>query len=81
MDRFHRKPHGEDTRNGRECRFCSEMDPDFFQRKPMDRLVQSQHADTASAHLTEEGYIKHRIVELAKKRSTLLNRQALSRPA
>jgi len=70
MDRFHRSSRGEDTRNGRECQFCHAMDPDFGRRMPMDRLVHSTLDDTASAHLTEEGYVKHRIAELVRKRSS-----------
>jgi hypothetical protein len=33
----------------------------------MDRLVASQLDNTAAAHLTEDGYIKHRIVELTQR--------------
>lgn len=66
MDLFHRKYQGIDTRTGRDCQFCRQADPDFAKRKPMDRLVQSD--DIASAHLTEDGYVKHRIAELMKKR-------------
>jgi hypothetical protein len=35
----------------------------------MDRLVLSKLDDTASAHLTEDGYVKHRIAELMNKRA------------
>jgi hypothetical protein len=35
----------------------------------MDRLVLSKLEDTAAAHLTEDGYVKHRIAELLKKRA------------
>jgi len=69
MDRFHRESHGQDTRNGRECQFCSLMDPQFSQRKAIDRLVQGKLPDIASAHLTEDGYVQHRIAELRKKRA------------
>lgn len=33
----------------------------------MDRLVAPQLDNTAAAHLTEDGYIKHRIAELTQK--------------
>jgi hypothetical protein len=69
MDRFHRKPEHTDTRNGRECRFCSSMDPDFSRRHPIDRMVVPKLDDTASAHLTEDGYVRHRIAELVKRRA------------
>jgi hypothetical protein len=35
----------------------------------MDRLVLSKLDDTAAAHLTEDGYVKHRIAELMKRRA------------
>lgn len=68
---FHRDSRGQDTRNGRECGFCSLMDPDFAKRKPMDRLVQSKLDDIAPAHLTEDGYVRHRIAELIRRRASL----------
>jgi len=70
MDLFHRNSRGKDTPIGRDCQFCRRLDPEFGQRKPIDRLVQSKLDDTASAHLTEDGYVKHRIAELMKKRSS-----------
>ena len=69
MDGFHRRSQGHDTRNHRECQFCYAMDPEFSRRQPMDRLVQSKLEDSASAHLTEDGYVRHRIAELMKLRS------------
>jgi hypothetical protein len=45
------------------------MDPGFSQRKPIDRLVLSTLGDAAAAHLSEDGYIRHRLAELAKKRA------------
>jgi len=71
MDLFHRKSQGKgkDTPTGRDCQFCYRADPNFAKRDPMDRLVQSKLDDTAAAHLTEDGYVKHRIAELLKKRA------------
>jgi hypothetical protein len=71
MDLFHRKLQGKgkDTPTGRDCQFCHRVDPDFTKRDPMDRLVLSKLDDTAAAHLTEDGYVKHRIAELIKKRA------------
>jgi hypothetical protein len=69
MDLFHRKSQGKDTPTGRDCQFCYRVDPDFTKRDPMDRLVLSKLDDTAAAHLTEDGYVKHRIAELLKKRA------------
>jgi hypothetical protein len=70
MDLFHRNSQGKDTRTGRDCEFCCRVDPDFTRRDPMDRLVLSKLDDTAAAHLTEDGYVKHRIAELMKKRAS-----------
>jgi hypothetical protein len=81
MDLFHRASRGQDTRIGRECQFCRNMDPDFFRRRPMDRLVQSKLADVASAHMTEEGYVKHRIAELVKKQAAMTDVASLRRSA
>ncbi len=63
MDRLHRKPQPKETRTGRDCRFCQRSDPDFGKRDPMDRLVCSELNDTAAAHTTENGYIRHRLLE------------------
>ncbi len=70
MDLFHRESLGKDTRTGRECKFCSVLDPNFGKRDPLDRLVVSNLSDTAAAHLTEDGYVRHRIAELEKKRAS-----------
>jgi len=81
MDLFHRKSQGKDTRTGRDCQFCYRVDPDFIKRDPMDRLVLSKLDDTAAAHLTEDGYVKHRIAELLKKRSLGINDASLAKSA
>lgn len=73
MDLFHRPPQRTDVHTGRECRFCSEADPDFAERNPMDRLVGSKLDDVASAHLTEQGHVQHRLAELRRKRATAAN--------
>jgi len=67
MDLFHRETLGKDTSTGRDCQFCYRADPNFSKREPMDRLVAPQLDNTAAAHLTEDGYIKHRIAELTQK--------------
>ena len=64
MDRLHRKPQHEETRTGRDCRFCQRSDPDFGERDPMDRLVAPELSDTAAAHMTENGYVRHRMLEI-----------------
>ena len=64
MDFFHREVLGKDTPTGRDCQFCKRVDPNFGKRGLMDRLVAAQLDNTAGAHLTEDGYIRHRIAEL-----------------
>jgi len=75
MDGFHRErqPH---TRTARPCSFCTQSDPDFARRRPWDQLVKDR--DAASGHLTEEGHVRHRVLELSLKmadyqRDTLLH--------
>jgi hypothetical protein len=80
VDLFHRQPEHADPRSGRECSFCSTMDPDFASRRTIDRMVVPKSEDTASAHLTEDGYVKHRIAELMKKRAVTFS-AALQRSA
>ena len=63
MDRLHCRPH-QDTRTGRDRRFCQSSDPEFGKRNPQDRLVRSKQNDTATAHMTENGYVRHRMPEL-----------------
>ena len=53
-----------DTRSSRLCEFCREHDPKFRERRPPDQMVAINRKHTASAHLTEDGYVRHRMVEL-----------------
>jgi len=55
-----------DTRSSRRCEFCQELDPHFIQRQPLDQMVATSRKATASAHLTEDGYVRHRILELRR---------------
>lgn len=71
MDPLHRKTPDYDPKIGRDCQFCQSFDPEFSQRRPVDRRVQEAMGDTAAAHLTEDGYVKHRLAELARLRGTL----------
>jgi hypothetical protein len=77
MDRFHREPMP-DTTTARACEFCMRRDPGFTRRKLKDQLVQNSHS--ASGHLTEEGHVRHRSLELGLKLS-LNGRRALLLPA
>jgi hypothetical protein len=55
-----------DTRSGCLCEFCKQLDPLFPKRRPIDQLVASNRKHTASAHLTEDGYVRHRMLELSQ---------------
>ena len=63
MERLHLRPK-QDIRTGRNCQFCQQSDPDFGKRNPMDKLVRSKQDDTATAHMTENGYVRHRMLEI-----------------
>lgn len=54
-----------DTRTGSPCEFCMKLDAGFPKRRPMDQMVMPNKRHTASAHLTEDGYVRHRVLELA----------------
>ena len=55
-----------DTRSSRPCEFCREFDPQFHQRGPLDQMVARSREAVASAHLTEDGYVRHRMLELRR---------------
>jgi hypothetical protein len=55
-----------DTRSSRPCEFCRELDPQFTHRRPLDQMVATTRKPIASAHLTEDGYVRHRILELRR---------------
>lgn len=55
-----------DTRSSRPCEFCREYDPQFPERRPVDQMVASSRKAIASAHLTEDGYVRHRMLELRR---------------
>ena len=60
-----------DTRSSRQCEFCRDMDPQFPDRSPIDQMVMTSRRPVASAHLTENGYVRHRILELRRITSRL----------
>ena len=55
-----------DTRSSRLCEFCREFDPKFLERAAPDQVVATNRKHTASAHLTEDGYVRHRMLELSR---------------
>lgn len=56
--------HRYDTRSHRPCEFCRDFDPQFPKRHPLDQMVATSRKAIASAHLTEDGYVRHRMLEL-----------------
>jgi hypothetical protein len=70
MDFLHRRPQERDTRTGYECAYCSRLDPEFSKRRLIDKLVQHNHDDAASAHFTEDGYVKHRMIQISTRLGT-----------
>jgi hypothetical protein len=59
--------HRYDTRSSRLCEFCRELDPKFPERRPLDQMVVTSRKAIASAHLTEDGYVRHRMLELRRR--------------
>ena len=55
-----------EVRSSRVCEFCQDLDPQFRSRKPLDQMVAAHRPHTASAHLTEDGYVRHRVLELSR---------------
>ena len=53
-----------EVRSGKLCGFCQQLDPNFHKRSPLDQMVGTSRQDSASAHLTEDGYVRHRMLEL-----------------
>jgi len=55
-----------DTRSSCPCDFCRQWDPHFAKRRHVDQLVALNRRHTASSHLTEDGYVRHRMLELGR---------------
>jgi hypothetical protein len=64
-----------DPQSGNPCEFCRTFDPSFDARKPVDQLVVGRENNTAWGHLTEEGHVRHRLIELRRKLSAPAPRQ------
>ena len=69
MERLHLRPHQE-SGAGRDCRFCRQSEADFEKRAPIDRLICAKHEDVATGHVSENGYIRHRILEIESRLAT-----------
>jgi hypothetical protein len=75
MDSYHRQIQHRDSRGGRDCKFCSQVDPDFSKRNPIDRWVEME--DSATSHLSENGHVRHRLFEIARIRASAPTPQPL----
>jgi len=53
-----------EVRASRPCEFCKELDPQFPHRHPLDQVIAANRKSAASGHLTEDGYVRHRMLEL-----------------
>jgi hypothetical protein len=53
-------------RSSRPCEFCREFDTQFPERRPLDQMVAGNRGASASAHVTEDGYVRHRMLELRR---------------
>jgi hypothetical protein len=53
-------------RSSRPCEFCRDFDPTFGDRHPLDQMVAGSRKAMASSHLTEDGYVRHRMLELRR---------------
>ena len=71
MDFYHRKPQRSEQSTGRDCQFCAAFDPNFENRKPVDRWVHGAPSDSATSHLSENGHVLHLLSELAKRRGEM----------
>jgi hypothetical protein len=58
-------------KSSRPCEFCREFDPKFRDRRPLDQMVATSRKASASAHLTEDGYVRHRMLELRRMTSRM----------
>ena len=82
MDSYHRQPEHKDCHSGRDCEFCFRIDPNFSKRSPVDRWVQGEFGNFAGSHVSENGYVQHRLLEIAMKRAQMaVDRVELARTA
>jgi hypothetical protein len=76
MERLHLRPCRE------ACEYCRRSDPNFDKRAPLDKVVCSKESNEASGHLTENGYVWHRMLEVENRLATAArrDRQPVSTP-
>ena len=69
MDSYHRQLQRTEQSTGRDCKFCATVDPNFAKRNPADRWVHGTPQDSAMSHVSENGHVLHRILEIARRRA------------
>ena len=61
---YHRQATKHETRSAHMCSFCQLTDPGFNTRKAVDQVILCGMLESARAHVTEEGFLRHRMAEL-----------------
>jgi len=76
MDVHRTFPNKAEVPSGSPCLFCQRYDVNFDKRDPIDQMLIGSGSGQAFSHLTENGHVKHKLVELRMKldRSPLLQR-------
>lgn len=62
---FHRDREPQERLDTCACAFCGERDPNFRERRVEDQLVRGSAAHVAASHITEDGHVYHRMLEVA----------------
>lgn len=75
---FHREHSFNEHPNTRTCHFCAERDPNFATRKFEDRLVRHNAGDVAGSHISEDGHVLHRMMEVTLLQQRKRDRQYAS---
>lgn len=61
---YHREANKHEIRSSHLCAFCQLSDPGFTARKTVDQMILCGMRESARAHVTEEGFLRHRMAEL-----------------
>ncbi len=67
MDLHRTFPGKAEMPSGSPCQFCKRLDANFEQRDPLDQMLMGNGGGEAFRHLTENGHVKHRLLELSIK--------------
>jgi len=67
MDLHRTFPSKAEVPSGSPCQFCKRFDADFDNRDPVDQMLIGNGSGKAFSHLTENGHVKHKLIELSMK--------------